>query len=52
MREQQAMNLRFQFQYGTIKRVHNNSDIDPYKAFQFQYGTIKRTPKVRFHPPL
>ena len=33
---------RFQFHYGTIKRVNTNISVLDQQIFQFHYGTIKR----------
>ena len=31
----------FQFQYGSIKSLHEYIHFQSYKMFQFQYGSIK-----------
>ena len=33
---------KFQFQYGTIRRIKDFKEITGIKIFQFQYGTIRR----------
>ncbi len=46
LREQRAnswrVRLKFQFQYGTIKRSLDGIGFQDLITFQFQYGTIKR----------
>ena len=48
----QLLKRMFQFHYGTIKSIYDETARMFSYAFQFHYGTIKRYPRARARGPI